>query len=175
MKYQAHISNAICHHRAPGCYLPAAEEGEERRKSLVSLFLLSALLLFFLCSHILNFYPQDNYFFFTHKSNTEMFIPHSLTRTIKMIHFLHLCGFYFLTFIWLFVIRLQPVFGRFDNRTVNLSHGAQQSKKTILCLNACLCVPAPYHALTNTQWGSREVWNQFQYPSSNGESIRDRQ
>lgn len=140
------------------------------------LLLFRFILLFFLCSHILNFYPQDNYFFFfTHKSNTEMFIPHSLTRTIKMIHFLHLCGFYFLTFIWLFVIRLQPVFGRFDNRTVNLSHGAQQSKKTILCLNACLCVPAPYHALTNTQWGSREVWNQFQYPSSNGESIRDRQ
>lgn len=75
-----------------------------------------------------------------------MFIPHSRTRTIKMIHFLHLCGFYFLTFIWLFVIRLQPVFGRFDNRPVNLSYGAQQSKKTVLCLNACLCVPASHHA-----------------------------
>lgn len=104
-----------------------------------------------------------------------MFIPHSLTRTIKMIHFLHLCGFYFLTFIWLFVIRLQPVFGRFDNRTVNLSHGAQQSKKAILCLNACLCAPAAYHALANTQWGGREVWNQCQYPSTDSKSIRDRQ
>lgn len=140
MKYQAHISNAICHHPAPGCYLPAAEGGGEN--PLGPLFLLSApSLLFYPPLTFLSLLPPRMIFFrfFAHKSNTEMFIPHS-HATIKMIHFLHLCGFYFLAFIWLFVIRLRLVFGRFDNRTVNLSHGAQQSKKAcsvFKCMSMC--------------------------------------
>lgn len=94
--------------------------------------LLFYLLLLPVCSHSPQLlYPQDDYFLYTHQTlkcfSLSLSHSFSLIYAIKMIHFLHLCDFYFLTFIWLFVIRLQPVFGRFDNRSVNLSCGAQQS------------------------------------------------
>lgn len=66
MKYQAHISNAICHHPAPGCYLPAAEEGGERRKLLVSLVLLSAPSLLF-----------DDYFLHTNQTLKCLSLTHA--------------------------------------------------------------------------------------------------
>lgn len=99
----------------------------------------------------------------THKSDIEMFLSHT-----KMIHFLHLCHFYFLPFICSSVIRLRPAFGRADNRrSVNPK---QRSRET--APSACSGVISPSHQYPEE--GGTEVWNQCLRPSGNGKSIRDR-
>lgn len=112
-------------------YQQLGEGGGGRENPLVAMFLLNAPpFLFYPPLTFLTLLPSRNIFLFFFLNTNQTLKCLSLTHTHnKNDPFLHLWRFYFFTFIWLFVIRLRFVFGRLDNGTVNLSHGAQQSKE----------------------------------------------